>query len=398
MRLLCPQRSHHRYVLVGAFPAPLECNTECAELLFEPAHPDAESGAPAAETIERRHLLCEDKRVALREDEDAGSEADLGRRRPGKSQPNQGIRGGKVLSATCHLSAAAVGVGGAVPGRNHDVLRRPQRLEPECLRPSGIRARRIRSSPIHIKEAEFHREEVTGRRQSSVISHQSSARTGHGLRERSDDAACCKLPASVDPRTKHRPSPHPLILSPMSSILWQPTPERVEHANLTAFARRIPGSPSSYDALWRWSIEHRGEFWQAVWDDGGVIALSPPDRAVGREAMPGTEWFPGARLNFAENLLRRDDDTPAIIHASEHADPVEITWAELRDRVARARNGLIRLGVGSGDRVAALLPNGPEAVIGMLAAASIGAIWSSCSPTSDHSVSSTDSVRSSPGF
>jgi len=166
----------------------------------------------------------------------------------------------------------------------------------------------------------------------------------------------------------------------VSDIVWEPSPQRVAAANLTAFARRLPGTPTTYDALWRWSIEHRGEFWQAVWNDGGVIASRPPDRPVGREAMPGTEWFPGARLNFAENLLRRSDATPAIIHASESTGCVVITWAELRDLVGRARNGLLRLGVGSGDRVAAMLPNGPEAVIGMLAAASLGAIWSSCSP------------------
>ena len=166
----------------------------------------------------------------------------------------------------------------------------------------------------------------------------------------------------------------------MSDIIWQPSADRIAAANITAFARRIPGSPSTYADLWQWSIDHRGEFWQAVWDDGGVIASRAADRPVGVEAMPGTQWFPGARLNFAENLLRRDDDTTAIVFASETTSPSEITWAELHDRVGRAANGLRRLGIGAGDRVAALLPNGPEAVIGLLATASLGAIWSSCSP------------------
>ncbi|MBI5156640.1 MAG: acetoacetate--CoA ligase [Acidimicrobiia bacterium] len=166
----------------------------------------------------------------------------------------------------------------------------------------------------------------------------------------------------------------------MSEILWRPSPERIAASNLAAFARRLGFDPIDYPTLWRWSIEHRGEFWQAVWDDGGVIASHRADRPVGVEAMPGTEWFPGARLNYAENLLRRADDAPAIVFASEDAAPAEMTWWELRDGVARARRGLQRLGVGVGDRVAALLPNGPEAVTGLLATASLGAVWSSCSP------------------
>ncbi len=166
----------------------------------------------------------------------------------------------------------------------------------------------------------------------------------------------------------------------MSSIIWTPAPERIAASNLAAFAGRLGFDGSDYDALWKWSIAHRGEFWQAVWNDGGVIASRTADRPLGKEAMPGTEWFPGARLNFAENLLRRDDDTPAIIHASESHGAATITWRELRQLVARARRGLQGIGVGPGDRVAALLPNGPEAVIAMLAATSLGAVWSSCSP------------------
>ena len=166
----------------------------------------------------------------------------------------------------------------------------------------------------------------------------------------------------------------------MSDILWQPSPERIAASNLAGFARRLGFDPGDYETLRRWSIDHRGEFWQAVWDDGGVISSRPADRLVGIEAMPGTEWFPGARLNFAENLLRRSDDTAAIVYAAESHGPRQITWAELGDQVGRAAHGLRRLGIGPGDRVAALLPNGPEAVIGLLATASIGGIWSSCSP------------------
>jgi acetoacetyl-CoA synthetase len=96
--------------------------------------------------------------------------------------------------------------------------------------------------------------------------------------------------------------------------------------------------------------------------------------------MPETDWFPGARLNFAENLLRRFDDSPAVIAAAEGRETETITWRDLSRRIARVRTGLLSLGVGPGDRVAALIPNCPEAIIGMLATASIGALWSSCSP------------------
>ncbi|WKZ83465.1 MAG: acetoacetate--CoA ligase [Acidimicrobiia bacterium] len=165
----------------------------------------------------------------------------------------------------------------------------------------------------------------------------------------------------------------------MSEILWEPSPQAVESALITSFARRLGGF-DDYHALWRWSIDNRGEFWQAVWDDSGVIAEHLADRPIGAEGMPGTEWFPGARLNFAENLLRHIGSDPAIVHASESSGPATISRDQLRALVARARAGLLRLGVRGGDRVAALLPNRPEAVIGALAASSIGAVWSSCSP------------------
>src|SRR5690606_21775692 len=103
---------------------------------------------------------------------------------------------------------------------------------------------------------------------------------------------------------------------------------------------------------------------------------------LGRRTMPGAEWFPGARLNYAENLLDRDypSDDPAILGRSQTRDAVDLTWGDLRDQVARARAGLQRLGVGRGDRVVAYLPNMPETVVAMLACASLGAVWASCSP------------------
>jgi len=166
----------------------------------------------------------------------------------------------------------------------------------------------------------------------------------------------------------------------MSEILWEPSPERIAASNLHRFMGSVPGAPGTYDRLWNWSVEDRAGFWKAVWDFAGVIASRPPDAVIGRETMPGTEWFPGARLNFAENLLRGDPDAVAVVAVSEEGTTEILDRRELRIRVARAEQGLRRLGVVEGDRVAGLVTNGTEAVVAMLATAAIGAIWSSCSP------------------
>ena len=166
----------------------------------------------------------------------------------------------------------------------------------------------------------------------------------------------------------------------MNEILWTPSPEQASSSLLARFMEWLPSRPASYDELWRWSITHRGAFWKSAWEFCGVIADDLPTRAVGEEAMPGTEWFPGVRLNFAENLLRRGGDGIAVIAAGEGRATNALTWDDLRRRVAKVQAGLKRLGVREGDRVVALLPNAEEALIGMLATTATGAIWSSCSP------------------
>src|SRR5688572_9985528 len=135
------------------------------------------------------------------------------------------------------------------------------------------------------------------------------------------------------------------------------------------------------DALYRWSIERPGDFWEALWafadvagDRGDGPALEHADR------MPGARWFPGAKLNFAENLLRGPDGEPAIVFRNERGDRRELSWQALRSEVARVADGLARDDVGPGDVVAAFLPNLPETVIAMLATASRGATFTSCSP------------------
>src|SRR4051794_36687227 len=163
-----------------------------------------------------------------------------------------------------------------------------------------------------------------------------------------------------------------------SELLWQPSPERVERATLTRFARER-GLPDDYGALWRWSVDNLDEFWAAIWDHFSVDGSY--ERVLGRREMPGAEWFPGARLSYAHHIFRsKDDGEVAIRHASELRELGEWTWGELGDQTARIAAGLRRLGVGEGDRVVAYMPNIPETVAAFLACASIGAIWSSCSP------------------
>jgi acetoacetyl-CoA synthetase len=135
-----------------------------------------------------------------------------------------------------------------------------------------------------------------------------------------------------------------------------------------------------YDELWRWSVDDVGTFWKTVWDHFDVRSSTEPDRALGRATMPGAEWFAGASLNYAEHALRKAGPEAAVIARSQTRGPVELSWDELRDQVARCRRGLASLGVGPGDRVVGYVPNTPEPLVAMLASASLGALWASCPP------------------
>lgn len=171
----------------------------------------------------------------------------------------------------------------------------------------------------------------------------------------------------------------------MSEILWRPSPDAAPRiVDFAATAARHGGpSGDDYDALWRWSVDDLDAFWRAVWDHFDVPADGDPSVALGHEAMPGARWFPDVRLNYAEAVLRmpgRADDDVVVVSRSQSRDEVRLTAAGLRDQVARARAGLVRAGVGSGDRVAAYAPNIPETLVLLLAAASLGAVFSSCAP------------------
>ena len=166
---------------------------------------------------------------------------------------------------------------------------------------------------------------------------------------------------------------------PTADPIWSPSPERIERALVTRFARERD-LPEDYGELWRWSVGNLEEFWAAIWDEY-VQADAPYERVLGTRAMPGAEWFPGARLNYARHIFRdRNDDEVAIRHASESRELGEWTWGELRAQTAQIAAGLRACGVGPGDRVAAYMPNIPETVAAFLATASLGAVWSSAAP------------------
>ena len=171
----------------------------------------------------------------------------------------------------------------------------------------------------------------------------------------------------------------------MSEPLWQPSADRIANANITGFTRRLEAdwgvSLPDYPALHAFSIDEMEKFWSTVWDFCGVVAETKGERIlIDGDKMPGAQFFPDARLNFTENLLSRRDDTPAILFRAEDQVERELTWNELYDEVSRLAQAMRALGVEAGDRVAGFVPNCPEAMIAMLAASSIGAIWTSCSP------------------
>src|SRR3954452_24511556 len=160
-------------------------------------------------------------------------------------------------------------------------------------------------------------------------------------------------------------------------VLWTPPDSLRQRCALGAF-RRERGF-DTYDELWRWSVEDIDGFWGAIWDRHRVGERG--DTVLASAEMPGAQWFPGTQLNYAEHALRdKPDEALAIIAGGEDREDAYITWGELREQVRRIATGLRALGVQRGDRVAAYMPNIPETAAAFLACASLGAVWSSCSP------------------
>jgi len=169
----------------------------------------------------------------------------------------------------------------------------------------------------------------------------------------------------------------------MAEPLWSPTPERIEGAHITRFMRRQAAggvAAESFEDFYQWSINDREAFWEGVWNFCGVVGERGVRTVVEGERMPGARWFPDATLSFAENLLKRGDDELAIVFRREDELRRELTFRELQGEVGRLQAAFRSAGLRPGDRVAAILPNVPEAVAAVLAVASLGGIWSSCSP------------------
>lgn len=168
-------------------------------------------------------------------------------------------------------------------------------------------------------------------------------------------------------------------------LLWQPPITRQQQATITRYVEWLRHEKglnfATYDELWSWSVTDVPAFWESIWQFFDVRAHADHSAVLAKRSMPGAQWFPGAKLNYAEHALRAgEDDSPAVIAYSEVRDREVVTWGELRRQVAAAAAGFRKLGVRRGDRIAAYVPNIVEAAVAALAAASIGAVWSSCSP------------------
>jgi acetoacetyl-CoA synthetase len=168
-------------------------------------------------------------------------------------------------------------------------------------------------------------------------------------------------------------------------LLWTPGPDRIRRANVTALAdwlaRERGRHFADYRALWRWSVEDLEGFWQALWDYFAIESSAPHTRALGRRGMPGAEWFPGARLNYAQHVLRRERaGGDVLLHLSETRPLTALPWRTLGEQVRTLATELRALGVQPGDRLVAWMPNIPETMVAMLATTAVGAIWACCSP------------------
>ena len=171
----------------------------------------------------------------------------------------------------------------------------------------------------------------------------------------------------------------------MAKLLWKPTEEQIKQSNMYRFMKFINETDhqnfKDYTPLYDWSIENISDFWAAFWEFADIIHSQPYDQVIDDpKKMPGARWFSGAKLNFAENLLRYRDDRVALIFKGEGQPSSRLTYAQLYDEVARLAKSLKDLGIHPGDRVVGFMPNMPESMIAMLAATSLGASWSSCSP------------------
>jgi len=171
----------------------------------------------------------------------------------------------------------------------------------------------------------------------------------------------------------------------MAKLLWEPSKQRIENSNIYAFMQTVNEkfnkSFSDYSNLYEWSVENLEDFWKTAWDFLGIKASKGYDKVIENpDKMPGAKFFTGSYLNFAENLLRHRNDNKALIFRGEDSVRRELTYNQLYAEVAKVASSLRKMGIKPGDRVVGFMPNMPESIIAMLAATSLGATWSSCSP------------------
>ncbi|NND65570.1 MAG: AMP-binding protein, partial [Gammaproteobacteria bacterium] len=174
-------------------------------------------------------------------------------------------------------------------------------------------------------------------------------------------------------------------MNTVAKVMWQPSATQIIDSHLTrfiAYAQEITHKQfNDYQSLHQWSVDHPDEFWKMVWAYCGVqYHRGWEEILVDGDKMPGAKWFVGSRLNYARNLLRHKGNRPAIIFRGENGARRELSFSEVRHQVAGLSGALQKAGLTTGDRVAAVLPNCPEAIVAMLATTSFGGIWSSCSP------------------
>src|SRR5205085_1323242 len=165
-------------------------------------------------------------------------------------------------------------------------------------------------------------------------------------------------------------------------VLWTPPADAVAASRLADYQRWLDQRHGlrfgSYEHLWQWSVDELDTFWRSIWDFFAIEATGSPEPVLAARQMPGAQWFPNARLNYAEHVFRNASEQRPAIVARDEAGVREVSWGTLRDQVGALAARLRTLGIRPGDRVAAYLPNQPETVVAFLACASIGAIWSSC--------------------
>jgi acetoacetyl-CoA synthetase len=169
------------------------------------------------------------------------------------------------------------------------------------------------------------------------------------------------------------------------SLLWEPSSSVKEQANLTHYMAWLEEKYGltfkTYHDLWQWSVTEVEQFWETIWDYFEVKASQKYSTVLAERKMPGARWFVGAELNYAENLFRNmTNDRPALLYKAEHEPLTEMSWAELYDKTRIMTQALKQMGVKRGDRVVAYMPHIPETIVALLACASLGAVWSSCSP------------------